>query len=180
MRNPVAATFLTLWSTFPASADDADPLGDLLAELASPATEDWQQVEDRVIDLWSRSGSRSMDLLLERGQEALDAEDYLAALDHFTALTDHAPDFAEGWNMRATTFYLLDRYELSIADIGRTLALNPDHFGALYGLGVMLEQMGEDRDALDAYEAAYALNPHRDNAAEAIERLQKAVRGQDI
>lgn len=180
LRNPVAATFLTLWSTFPVWAEEAGDLPALMAELADPEAENPQRLEQRIIDVWSRSGSRSMDLLLERGQEAMEADDFIAALEHFTALTDHAPDFAEGWNMRATVFYLMDRQELSIADIGRTLALNPEHFGALYGLGVILEGMEEKADALEAYRAAHALNPHREGTKEAIERLTKDVDGQDI
>lgn len=180
MRNPIAATLLTFWSTQVALAQEPDDLSQLLAELAAPDTENWQSVEERIVDLWSRSGSRSMDLLLERGQDALEAEDYTAALEHFTALTDHAPDFAEGWNMRATTFYLMDRFELSVADISRTLALNPDHFGALYGLGVIMEQLDDEAAALRAYRAAQALHPHRENTAEAVKRLSEAVDGVDL
>jgi len=77
-----------------------------------------------------------MDLLLQRGQDALEEENYQAAIEHFTALTDHAPQFAEAWNMRATAFFLIDEYGLSIEDISRTLALNPKHFGALSGCGI--------------------------------------------
>ena len=119
----------------PAVAQSDTSVDEMLAELADPGTEDWEALEERIIDAWSRSGSTAMDLLLMRGQEALDAEDYTAAIEHFTALTDHAPEFAEGWNMRATAFFLIDEYGLSIEDIGRTLTLNPDHFSALNGLG---------------------------------------------
>ena len=180
-RKPIAATTLALaLLAGGAMAQEPDPLPELMAQLADPSARDWEEVESRIVDLWSRSGSRAMDLLLERGREALDGEDYEAALEHFTALTDHAPNFAEGWNMRATAYYLMDLYELAIADIGRTLALNPQHFGALNGLGIILEQMGEERDALAAYRAAFALNPHRENLAEAIERLEALVDGRDI
>ena len=82
-----------------------------------------------------------MDLLLQRGQEAMEAGDLDAAIEHFTALTDHAPDFAEGWNARATAFFQDERYGPALADIERTLALNPDHFGALMGLAMILEQL---------------------------------------
>lgn len=163
-----------------AQEDDTSRLSDLLAQLADPATEDWETVEDRIIDLWSRSGSRTADLLLQRGRDALEDEDYPAAIEHFTALTDHAPDFAEGWNMRATAFFLIGELGLSVEDIGRALAYNPDHFGALNGLGVVLEQLGRDKDALVAYRAAAALNPHRERLQDAIERLSKAVDGVNI
>jgi len=180
------AKLVILWVIFlgavPAIAqeDDAVRLDDLLAQLANPATENWEQLENQVIDQWSRSGSRSADFLLQRGRDALEDEDYKAALEHFTALTDHAPDFAEGWSMRATVFFQMDELGLAIEDIGRALALNPQHFGALNGLGVILEQLDKNKAALAAYRAAYAINPHRENLSEAIERLEKSVDGVNI
>lgn len=163
-----------------AQTDDATRLDDLMGQLADPAAEDWESLEDRIIDLWSRSGSRTADLLLQRGRDALEDEDYKAAIEHFTALTDHAPDFAEGWNMRATAFYLIGELGLAVEDIGRALVHNPDHFGALNGLGVVLEQLGRDKDALAAYRAAAELNPHRERLQEAISRLEQAVEGVTI
>ena len=77
-----------------------------------------------------------------------------AAYNHFTALTDHAPEFAEGWNARATLFFEMQHFGPSIADIGRVLAIEPRHFGALTGLGFMLEDMGEMDHALAERAAA--------------------------
>jgi len=161
-------------------AQDTDDLDRLLSQLADPETEDWERVEERIIDTWSRSGSTAMDLLLIRGQDAMEEDDYQSAIEHFTALTDHAPDFAEGWNMRATAFFLIDEYGLSVEDIGRTLALNPKHFGALSGLGVILEELGDTKNALLAYRSAYEVNPHRENLIEAIARLENDVDGTPI
>ncbi len=180
IRNTLAPLIVASLLTSFSFAQDADRLDELLVELSNPDAENWEQLEDQVIDLWSRSGSRSADLLLQRGRDALEEEDYEAALEHFTALTDHAPDFAEGYNMRATTFYLIDELGLAIEDIGTALAYNPKHFGALNGLGVVLEQLGHDGPALTAYRQAYELNPHRENLVEAIERLEKRVEGVDI
>ena len=163
-----------------AIAQDDAKLPELLERLADPTLENWESVENQVIDRWSRSGSRSADLLLQRGRDALEDDDFQAALEHFTALIDHAPDFAEGWNMRATAFFLIDEFGLAIEDIGQTLARNPEHFGALNGLGVILEQLGRNEAALAAYRAAFALNPHRENLPDAIERPEKAVEGVDI
>ena len=120
----------------------------LFAELAQPDRKDWEQVEGEINRIWSRSGSPAMDLLLQRGNKALEEQDYPTALEHFGALIDHAPDFAEGWNERATTYYLMGEYSLSIADVEHVLVLNPRHFGALAGLGFMLEQLGEPEGAL--------------------------------
>lgn len=154
-------------------ADDAAKLDRLLAELAEPGREDWEKVEDQINRIWTKSGSPAMDLLLRRGNEALEAEDFDGALEHFSALTDHAPDFAEGWNARATTFYLMGEYSLAIADVEHVLALNPRHFGALSGLAFMFEQMDEPALALDALHAAQKLNPNRPNINEAVTRLER-------
>ena len=181
-RNPFRAgiTALAVALAAPAFGQSDVPLEELMAQLADPETEDWEQVEDSITDLWSRSGSRSLDLLLERGREAMEEENFRAAVEHFTALTDHAPEFAEGWNMRATAFFRMEEYGLSIADIGRALSLNPDHFGALNGLGIILEQLDDFENALAAYRLANTLNPHRENVAEAVERMELLVDGADI
>lgn len=156
-----------------APADDAARLDALFAELAQPGREDWERIETEINRIWSRSGSPSMDLLLRRGNEAMQAEDLPAAIEHFSALTDHAPDFAEGWNARATVFYMMGEYSLAIADVERVLALNPRHFGALSGLAFMFESMDEPELALDALRAVQALNPNRPNINEAITRLER-------
>jgi tetratricopeptide (TPR) repeat protein len=168
-----AAMVATAASGQPFDGEDQAKLDGLFAQLAEPGREDWERIEREISRIWSRSGSESMDLLLRRGNEALEAEDYAAALDHFSALTDHAPGFAEGWNARATIFFLMDEYALSIADVEHVLALNPRHFGALSGLALMLEQMGEVELALRALKQVQALNPNRPNVNDAIERLER-------
>lgn len=152
----------------------------LLAQLSEPDTQNWQALEEQITALWSSSGSPAMDLLLARGNAALEAEDLPAALDYFGALTDHAPDFAEGWNAEATVYFMMGQYSLAIADVERVLALNPQHFGAMAGLGLMLELMGETQHALTALEAAQKLNPHRPEVQQAVKRLQQAVGEADL
>lgn len=156
-----------------ATEEEAAEADRLLGELAEPGREDWQRIEAELTRLWSRSGSEAMDLLLRRGTDALEAEDYALAVEHLTALTDHAPEFAEGWNARATAFFMLDEYALAMADVRRTLALNPRHFGALAGAGIMLEQMGEYELALRAMRAAEEINPNRPNVGQAVLRLER-------
>lgn len=129
---------------------------------------------------WSRSGSSSADYLLRRGREAMEADDLEAAYGHLTALTDHAPEFAEGWNARATLLYRMGRYGPSIADIQRVLALEPRHFAALTGLGIMLEEMEEWDAALAAYRAAHAIHPHRPDIEEAIGRIEQQLEGRTL
>ncbi|HEU0223058.1 MAG TPA: tetratricopeptide repeat protein [Paracoccaceae bacterium] len=144
-------------------------------EAANPA-----KIEERIIELWSLSGSDTADLLLRRGRDAMNKEDFKRAVEHFTALIDHAPDFAEAWNARATAYFMMDEYGLSIADIQHVLTLNPQHFGALAGLGIMLEQSGKEAEALTAFRASQRLNPHRDLVNEAVERLAPQVDGRSL
>lgn len=152
-------------------------LDGLFAELKDPANEDWQSAEDKIWREWSKSGSRAMDLLLERGRDAIAAGDYDAAVEHLSALIDHAPGFAEGWNARATAFFLMDQYGLSVADIQQTLALNPRHFGAMSGLGSILERTDRLKDALAVYTKALEVHPHQPSVIEAVGRLRAEVDG---
>lgn len=152
-------------------------LDEMYDELRDPATEDWQRVEERIWKEWSRSGSPAMDLLLDRGREALEEGDTDAAIEHLTALTDHAPDFAEGWNARATAYFQAELYGPALSDIEMTLALNPRHFGAMAGLAMILEQLDYPDDALSAYRAVLAIHPHRPNVREAVERLEAELAG---
>ncbi len=149
----------------------------LLDRIADPATEEPDAIETRIMELWAISGSDTADFLLQRGQAALNAEDYPTAVAHLSALIDHAPEFAEAWNARATAYFLMEEYALSVADIEVALALNPRHFGALAGLGIILEQSGRDAQALSAFRAAQVLNPHREQVNDAVTRLSPRVDG---
>ena len=152
-------------------------LQELLNRLADPETRNWQLVEQEIIQRWSISGSATADLLLSRGMGALQSGDTGRAITHFTALVDHAPEFAEGWNARATAYFQAGLYGPSISDVQMVLSLNPNHFGALTGLGIMLEEMGELPDALRAYRSAAAIHPHRPDIEGAIARIEQALEG---
>lgn len=121
-----------------------------------------------------------MDFLLERGRKTLEADEIGVAIDHLTALIDHAPDFAEAYNARATAYYRAGLYGPSLSDIREVLRRNPRHFGALGGLGLILEEIGEPAGALEAYRRVAELYPNRDGLADAIRRLEHEVDGQDI
>lgn len=156
----------------PVVASAQSTVDDFLDRLANPDLRNWEVVEQEVFQRWQISGSATADYLLRRGLAALEAEDFEAAYDHLTALTDHAPDFAEGWNARATLFHRMGMFGPAIADVQRALALEPRHFGALAGLGIMLEDMGQTARALEAYEAAHAIHPNQPD----IERLRSQLR----
>jgi tetratricopeptide (TPR) repeat protein len=172
----VTALFISLTSAVPLHAE-TEGLERYFEELADPDYQGWPRAESDIRRAWSRSGSAAMDLLLKRGEEALDAGDTAAAIEHLTALTDHAPDFAEGWNARATAFFLAGEFGPSLADIARTLALEPRHWGALAGLGAILDEMGNPEGALKAFRRSYALHPHQQDVKDAIDRLEKQLAG---
>ncbi len=155
-------------------------IDELFVQLADPETVNPARVANRIMFFWSQSGSASADLLLERGREALDADDYVLAIEHLTALTDHAPDFAEGWNARATAFYLADEYGLALHDIQIALSLNPRHFGAMSGLALILEELGDEENALKVWREVELLHPRMENLDQALERLQNATLGRTL
>jgi tetratricopeptide (TPR) repeat protein len=106
--------------------------------------------------------------------------DTALAIEHFTAIIDQDPSFAEGWNARATAFYQAGEFGPSIADIAQVLQLNPRHFGALSGLGTMLEEAGNPERALEVYKAALDIHPQMQSVIEAVERLETQATGQEL
>ncbi len=155
-------------------------LDSLFLELQDPENKDWQKAEQKIWREWGKSGSASMDHLLQRGIHAMQNGQLRVAVAHFSAAIDHAPDFAEAWNKRATVFYMMDEYGLSMSDIRQTLLLNPRHFGAMAGLGTILEQLDRPKDALSIYTRAFEVHPHKDGIKQAIERLEVEVKGTSI
>ena len=137
-----------------------------------------QQTVDGLVSVEAQD-SGTEDFLGVRVDDDLDEATCITELSGAanTALTDHAPEFAEGWNARATAFYLMNQYGLSVADIQRTPVLNPRHFGAMSGLGAILEQTGRLKDALTVYTRALEIHPHQPGVIEAVERLNAEVGG---
>ncbi|NRA98676.1 MAG: tetratricopeptide repeat protein [Rhodobacteraceae bacterium] len=160
-----------------AQNSELDPLFESLRDADPDAA---RQIEERIWVEWSKSGSPAMDMLLDRGREALEAGDAKIAVEHFSALIDHAPEFAEGYNARALAYYQLDLYGPAVADIQQTLALNPRHFGALSGLAVIFEEAGMTEGALEAWRAVEALHPNREGLEGAIKRLERQVEGRAL
>ena len=161
-------------------ATRAEKLDALFAALREAGPEEYEPIEKEIGRIWSRSGSDSMDLLLQRGRAAMQGKHLRRAIAHFSALVEHAPDFAEGWNARATAWYLKGEWGQSLADIEQVLRLEPRHYGALAGLGMILEQMGRKKDALKAFRAAAAVHPNLERVEAAIARLAPEVDGRDI
>ena len=139
-----------------------------------------KNAERRIIQLWLESGSDTVDLLMSWTLRAMDEEDYPLALDYLDRIIIMKPDYAEGWNKRATVFFLSDEYAKAISDIEQVLALEPRHFGALSGLGMMLGEIGEPQQAIDVYREALAIDPLLDNVREALDELLSETAGTDI
>lgn len=121
-----------------------------------------------------------MDLLLRRGNEAAEEGDLTAAIEHYTALIDHAPDFAEGYHSRASAYFSVGLVGPAIDDLRQTLALNPRHFEAMFGVGIMLEELGRTNEAVAAYEAIREIYPFDPQAAAALDRLDVQLQGQAL
>jgi len=170
---------LALGFVRPAVAEMAE-IESMLDRLADPGTEDWEKLERQIVREWSKSGSAAMDLLLERGREAIRDGRYDIALEHLTALTDHAPDFAEGWYTRATALFHMEMYGPATSDIGRALSLNPRHFGAMTGMATILQHLDMVDEALEVWGMVRAVHPHYPGLEHGMEALERFLDGQQL
>ena len=161
-----------------ASSVRLDRLFSQLAQSKTP--EDAKVVEDLIWDVWNRSGSISVDLLMDRALEALAAGNYDNSLTFLDEVVDLAPGYSEGWNKRATVHFLRDDYASALGDLEATLALEPRHFGAIAGLALVLEDLGDKEGALDAYRRVLAVYPYLEGAGEAESRLTVEIEGRGI
>lgn len=178
VRNPIFHLSLAVClSAVPAGATTLDDLYDALRE-ATP--EDAPRLQAEIEGAWERSGSAAMDLLLDRGRDALDLGDPAAALPHLTALTDHAPDFAEGWSMKALALAQLGQTGPALSDLRRALILDPRHFEAIFGLAYMMEDLNRPEQAIKAYELILTIHPNSTDAQAGIDRLRATTDGPEI
>ncbi len=176
------ATAATLTFAVPTQAGQNDPRLDVLFDnlKTAPTEEEAKPFEDAIWRVWMMSGNGSVDAEMLRGLHAMAQEDNETALEAFERVVAMQPDFAEGWNKRATVNYLLGRFDESVIDIQKTLALEPRHFGALSGLGLINLALGRDRQALEAFEAALRIHPHMPGADGHIRELREKFRGKGI
>lgn len=158
----------------------ADRQAQELRALRSPDGPTWRRAESDLLRQWSLSGSPAMDLLLARGRDALRAGDPKTAVDHLTALIDHAPKFEDGYALRAEAYVQMGLFGPAVSDLGRALTLNPHDFRALARLGTIFEAMHRPGKALAAYRMALAIHPHLARVLEAVKRLQAQAAGQEL
>jgi len=145
-----------------AALRDSDPLLRRLTERAL-----WE--------VWSRSGERDIDRLFAVGVEQMNDQQGAAAVQTFSEIIRRKPEFAEGWNKRATVYYVLGEYAKSLADCDEVMKRNPYHFGALSGYGMIYMELNEPARALTYFERALAVNPNLESVAEAVQMLRRLL-----
>jgi tetratricopeptide (TPR) repeat protein len=146
----------------------------------APDADSAKLVEGRIWALWLASGSDTADLLMTRAKTAADEKDANLAARLLDSVIELKPDYIEAWNRRATLHFANKDYGSSLADIRQVLAREPRHFGALTGLGVIMQELGEDKLALDAFRKALVVNPHLQKVPEFVKTLTEKVEGRDI
>lgn len=157
-----------------------ESLDGLFERLVAAQENEAGRIEAEIEERWSKSGSDSADLLLLRGRKALESRDFKKAIAHFSRLIAFRPDFAEGWNARATAHFANRDLGRSLADLYEVLRLEPRHFGAMIGMALIMEGLDREDEAHAAYKAAQELHPNVDGAEDGLERLRKAVLGEAI
>ncbi len=162
----------------PAARRPVEALLDRLSEASDEA--EARQLERMIVYNWRQSGSPTVDLLLSRAAEAIEDDEFGTAIAFLDTIVELAPELPEGWNMRATVYFRIDEYQRAINDIGRTLSLQPRHFGALSGLGMIFHRLDEKERALSALRQALEVHPYLPNIEPLVERLRIEVEGREI
>jgi tetratricopeptide (TPR) repeat protein len=182
LRSALLAALISLGFGAVASADQRDPTLPTLFKFLKTATksDDASAVEDKIWEIWSMTGDPKLDRLMVASSEAMGRGDYAGALKDLDIIVKAKPDFAEGWNKRATVYYLMDNYDKAIADIDRTLELEPRHFGALSGLGLTNMKLGRDAAAADAFQRLITIDPLYPNARRNLKLAEDALNRNSI
>ena len=154
------------------------PLFEHLQAAKSPL--EAQMLEQMIWEVWIEHGDEAIQQQMSEAASFMNQQDYAAALAVLDQVVEQAPDYAEGWNRRATVRFLVKDYEGSIADIDRTLALEPRHFGALSGLGQIYLLQQRPVEALGAFDQALEANPNMSAVQELRDRLEQRIKQQAI
>ena len=174
---PAVGVLLLFLAATLAGAQDGRlaPLFDALAQAPDAASA--QAIERKIETEWRKSGSASMDYLLRRGQMQIEADKPRTALPHLTALTDHAPGFAEGWYAKAVAHFALGQYGPALDALEHTLALEPRHYNAMAGLMLILMETGFEPDALRVARMIQTIHPHFEDISTHITQLEAETKG---
>jgi tetratricopeptide (TPR) repeat protein len=170
-------------STLPKAqrGDKAQNLDRLFEALkVAPDQESAKFIENRIWAIWLSSPSDTANLLMGRAKTAAEAKDFNLAIKLLDTIIELRPDFAEAWNRRATVLYSKKELGRAIADIQEVLAREPRHFGALSGLGIIFQELGDDKRAVEVYRRALAIHPRLERIPDLIKKLAEKVDGRDI
>lgn len=146
----------------------------------APDEESAKYVENRIWAMWIATDSDTTTLLMSRVKAAVDAKDVDLGIKLLTAVIEIKPDYIEAWNRRATLYYMKKDFEDSLADIHEVLKREPRHFGALSGLGMIMQEIGDDKHALEAFRRALAVHPHLEHIPDVVKQLSEKVEGRNI
>lgn len=159
----------------------ADDLDGLFAQLKRTAdVERGDRISNKIWQLWQTSDSRTVDLLTHWARTASSKRRYDTALDLLDQVIALRPGYAEGWNQRATLHFAMRNYDKSIADIERTLALEPRHYGALAGLAAILQRLERKEEALEVWYRVLETYPAMQSAQWAVTGLEEELAGESI
>lgn len=176
--HPVVTAFAIAVSGVQAFGASPDPA--LFEALAAGSGEAWVEAETRILTTWAETGSDALNLIQTRGESALDNGDFPAAIDHLTALTDHAPDHAMGYQLRGMAYWLNGDFGPAGADLARALELEPKQYLALTQLAAMLEEIGDITRAREALRRSLEIHPRQQDAIDAAARLDAVQTGTNI
>ena len=137
-------------------------------------------IEQRIWAIWVISSSDTANLLMTRVRTAIEAKETDLAIKLLDGIVKIKPNYIEAWNRRATLYYMKKDYGRALADIRQVLKREPRHFGALAGLGMILQDIGDDKQALEVYRRALAVYPHLQRIPELVDKLKEKVEGRDI
>jgi tetratricopeptide (TPR) repeat protein len=179
MRLFATLVLVLLLPALPVNAQSAvDGLFEKLQETQNPI--EARQLERKIWEAWSKSESDTLDALMQGGVTVLEKGDYARAQEIFSTMIELKPDYAEAYNKRASVRFLAGDYAGSVADIERTLKLEPRHFGALSGLGTIMERLDNLDEALKAYRRALAANPHLNDGADKLKELRRRIDAKEL
>ena len=165
----------------PAEVKPENKLDTLFSELKRERNEKAaERIASRIWEEWGRSGSASVDLMMMWSKTAMDTQKFDVALDFLDQVVTLKPDFAEGWNRRATVHFMMQNYSKSMADINRTLVLEPRHFGALSGMGQIMKNTDRKQLALEAWQRVLDIYPMMRSAQNEVASLSEELSGEGI
>jgi len=170
----IIAVLILLAYSLASPADQNDPaLDDLFEQLAvTTSDEEASNITREIWQRWTANDDPDVSQLMQIGIRALNYSTYRKALQSFDRVIEIAPEFAEGWNKRATLYYHIKEYRRSIDDIKKTLRLEPRHFGAWSGLGLVSIAQENYSGALAAFKKALSINPHIPNIRRYVQKLE--------